>query len=63
VPRVLDAMRKPGLASQAGAGYRNAAANLSDPGVISNLGRAGSMSADAMMHNDLQQNPIPVTTK
>jgi hypothetical protein len=60
LPTVLDAMRKPGPASMVGQGVRNVADNLSKPGVISNIGRAGSMSADAMFG---QQNPIPVAAK
>lgn len=59
-PRMIDAMRMPGPASTVAAGARNVADNLSKPGVISNIGRAGAMSADAMMG---QQNPMPMPQK
>ena len=63
LPTVIDAMRKPGAASMLGQGVRNVGENLSKPGVISNIGRAGSMGADAMLGSDLQNNPIPVSNR
>lgn len=62
LPSMLDAMRKPGLASQVGRIVGpEAAANVGN--AIPTIGRGVSMGADAMLGRDVQQNPIPIPTQ
>lgn len=53
---LVDAMRRPGLASVVGDVARNVPQNLAQPGVIPNIGRATMFGADAVSGNS----PIPM---
>lgn len=63
VPRVLDAMRKPGAASILASGARGIPAGLAAPGVIANTVRGGSLGADALFSPNPPQNPIPLPAR